>query len=86
MTEAKINVEVKGIKQYDDPNYKDPEPEKEENIVMVGNTVIKPIPYEDLTLECQQLITEKGKGWITRNSTCPCGSGKRFKKCCLEFK
>lgn len=22
---------------------------------------------------------------IGRNETCPCGSGKKFKKCCIEF-
>lgn len=28
----------------------------------------------------------QGRGFITRNSRCPCGSGKRFKKCCMVKK
>lgn len=28
-------------------------------------------------------VVASGKGWITRNSKCPCGSGRKFKKCCM---
>jgi len=29
----------------------------------------------------QELLKFKG---VQRNDTCPCGSGKKYKKCCLE--
>ncbi len=93
--DTKPKVEVKGVKKYDDPNYKDPEEKttpsltakevvNKEPVVKVGNTVVKPIRFEYLSEANQKLVKESGKGWITRNSQCPCGSGKRFKSCCLE--
>src|SRR5262249_33080522 len=26
----------------------------------------------------------RAKGWVGRNEPCPCGSGKKFKACCLR--
>jgi len=31
-------------------------------------------------VHCNKELTEK----LGRNDLCPCGSGKRFKKCCLQ--
>lgn len=42
-------------------------------------------PYEYWDLEVSQRITKKEDfGTIGRNDPCNCGSGKKFKKCCLE--
>lgn len=41
-------------------------------------------------MEREALIAEKFGGRVTkrmkigRNDPCPCGSGKKFKKCCIE--
>jgi len=49
----------------------------------VSGTIIKRIPLETLSPKVRSMILE-GKGWITRNSRCPCNSGKRFKNCCMK--
>ena len=95
MNEIESKLEVTGVKHYKDSNYKDTPVKKtpvltvqeviKKEEVMVGNTLIKPIKMEYLSKDCRKLIKEKGKGWITRNSVCPCGSGKRFKSCCMEL-
>ncbi len=101
-SEATVHCEIKGVKQYKDPNYKDPEPIQSEDVkdetpvqvkevtpeeehVMIGQTVVKPIKFDNLSKSNQKLIRDSGKGWITRNSQCPCGSGRRFKLCCMEL-
>ena len=42
-----------------------------------------PILFEFLSPRVRKMVTETGKGWVSRNSKCPCGSGKRFKACCM---
>ena len=27
-------------------------------------------------------LTVKGKGVVSKNALCPCGSGKKYKRCC----
>jgi uncharacterized protein YecA (UPF0149 family) len=44
---------------------------------------IKPIDIENLSKGTQQLLLANGRTIISRNSRCPCGSGKRFKRCCM---
>lgn len=44
---------------------------------------IKPIEIKHLTEKAQHLLNSTGRVTITRNSRCPCGSGKRFKRCCM---
>lgn len=93
MQKVKASAEISGVKKYKDPNYKDPEPSKltveevtsEEEIVMDGQTIFKTIKFDYLSESNQKLILERGKGWITKNSECPCSSGKKFKKCCMEL-
>jgi hypothetical protein len=51
-----------------------------------GGQIIRPIPLERLSPRVAQLVLKARKPWITRNSSCPCGSGKRFKRCCLSAK
>lgn len=48
-------------------------------------TVVKPIDLATLSPEVRAMV-KAHKSWVTRNSRCPCGSGKRFKKCCMEKK
>jgi SWIM/SEC-C metal-binding protein len=55
-----------------------------EIVVMVGVDPDKP---EDITdIERAILAREKARAApkIGRNDPCPCGSGKKFKKCCVD--
>ncbi len=44
--------------------------------------------YEDRLIMRERLINGlSAKGRLRRNAPCPCGSGKKFKKCCYrDFK
>ena len=42
---------------------------------------VKPLENEDLPPAIRKELARRG-GHITRNSKCPCGSGRRFKRCC----
>jgi hypothetical protein len=52
--------------------------------------IIEEIPKEDIpqlrvkgdTLRSRRLSAAKARGKIGRNDPCPCGSGKKYKKCC----
>lgn len=43
----------------------------------------KPIDEAKLSLRVRNQLEAKGIAWVTRNSPCPCGSRKRFKRCCM---
>lgn len=49
----------------------------------IFGTLIRKIPLENLLPKAKAMVLA-GKGWITRNSRCPCNSGKRFKNCCMK--
>lgn len=52
---------------------------------VIRGTVTRPVDLDRLSLRVKGLV--KGnyrRGWITRNSACCCGSGKRFKRCCMN--
>ena len=51
-------------------------------------TVTNPIDIKTLTPECAEFATRSIKRghFLTRNSRCPCNSGKRFKSCCMELR
>jgi len=51
--------------------------------IVPAGTVVNCIPLENLSPKVREMVERTGKGWVTRNSRCPCGSGKRFKKCCM---
>jgi hypothetical protein len=38
---------------------------------------------KSLTKQQRENIRNTGKTKIGRNETCPCGSGKKFKRCCF---
>lgn len=40
-----------------------------------------PEPISQYDRAKQQMLRAAG-AWLTRNSRCPCGSGRRFKRCC----
>ena len=50
---------------------------------MRGGTIFKPVRLEFLSRSVRKMLLENGRAQISRNSKCPCGSGKRFKRCCM---
>lgn len=46
-----------------------------------GSQLIKPIDPKYITAETREQM--KGKRFLTRNSSCPCNSGRRYKRCCM---
>lgn len=45
--------------------------------------IIIPVSSDSLSRETLKQLRENKKGFITKNTTCPCGSGKKFKRCCM---
>jgi len=45
---------------------------------------MRPLPEEPFKFEVPDVIDFKSGNKIGRNDPCPCGSGKKFKKCCLN--
>ena len=41
-------------------------------------------PVQYLSQIARKNLTRVGIHVVSKNSRCPCGSGKRFKKCCME--
>lgn len=63
--------------------------QRKERKISKGNpyvqTEIDPVDINTLTPKAMNLVLKNMKrGWITRNSQCPCNSKKRFKNCCME--
>lgn len=44
----------------------------------------KPEDTTDLTILLNPLKTRIAENTVGRNSACPCGSGKKYKKCCAK--
>jgi uncharacterized protein YecA (UPF0149 family) len=51
------------------------EDKKEPRIVPIDRSYLTPLQQEQLA--------RTGRTVVSRNSPCPCGSGKRFKRCCM---
>lgn len=47
-------------------------------------TYLRPIDPANLSRQARRLLERKGTVTISRNSRCPCGSGIRFKRCCMD--
>ena len=45
---------------------------------------IKPMSLHPTTTQLRRTPVIRGIGRVGRNEPCPCGSGKKFKKCCME--
>lgn len=46
-------------------------------------TVLRPIDPANLTDRARRQLEATGQTYVSRNSPCPCGSRKRFKRCCM---
>lgn len=57
--------------------------EKEENKKRQEGE-LKEVKIENLPKPKQVILRKKGEVKIGRNDLCPCGSGKKFKRCCLD--
>lgn len=44
---------------------------------------VRPVEMSALSERTKRLLAETGRAQIGRNSPCPCGSGKKFKRCCM---
>jgi len=45
---------------------------------------MRPLPEESFKLGGADVLDIMSGNKIGRNDPCPCGSGKKFKKCCLN--
>lgn len=49
----------------------------------IGMGAMKPIDPANLTPRARLQLETTGRTLVSRNSPCPCGSRKRFKRCCM---
>jgi hypothetical protein len=59
---------------------------KHGKIIHSGGAYIKQLDPRTLGAQTRSQMKQNHTGSITRNSRCPCGSGKRFKRCCGDSK
>ncbi len=45
--------------------------------------MMRPIDPRNLSAHVRKMVEKTGHGMVSRNSKCPRGSGKRFKRCCM---
>ncbi len=45
--------------------------------------VVEGVPWDDLPAHIRDKLFRSGKPFLTRNSQCLCGSGRRYKRCCM---
>lgn len=45
---------------------------------------LRPLPAEPFNFDVADIIDFKSGNKVGRNDPCPCGSGKKFKKCCMS--
>jgi len=72
----------------DKPQEPAPKPDREapgdlERRLVPKNQVITGMLWSELPLKTQLQVAATGRAFLSRNSKCPCGSGLRFKRCCL---
>jgi len=56
---------------------------KKPDRVRIGRQIVRPIELEEMSPRVRELVLSNRLQFVTRNSSCPCGSGKRFKRCCM---
>lgn len=49
-------------------------------------TEVKAVDTSKLDPVVMAMVMNTKRGWVTRNSKCPCGSFRRFKNCCMTWK
>ena len=42
------------------------------------------MPLTEKQAKVLKPLSKRKRRWLMKHGTCPCGSGKRFKKCCLK--
>jgi len=42
------------------------------------------VNFDELSKYNQQKLIRTGKAQLSKNSRCPCGSGLKFKRCCMK--
>lgn len=45
--------------------------------------LIRPVHPDLIPGKIKEVMARYGYKWLSRNSPCPCGSGKKFKACCI---
>lgn len=45
---------------------------------------IKEVDFNSLSPKTRKMLNDAGKAQISKNSKCPCGSGRKFKRCCMS--
>ena len=45
---------------------------------------LKPLPSQPFEMRGSNVIDINTKKKVGRNNPCPCGSGKKYKKCCID--
>ena len=56
--------------------------ERIEKVQKIKDSARSPMDMMSITKDNDPQLSEKDFEGISRNSPCPCGSGKKFKKCC----
>jgi uncharacterized protein YecA (UPF0149 family) len=47
---------------------------------------IQPIDISNLSEKTRIMLEKNGIAKISKNTKCPCGSGRKFKRCCMTLK
>ena len=65
------------------------EARRRSNKIQKGNpytqAVVKSVDTSQLDPVVMAMIMNTKRGWVTRNTKCPCGSFRRFKNCCMTW-
>ena len=90
MPEPRLNPNAEGDQEYmtdedgEQPNpfltQEPKEPVKEDKLIYRGSQIAKDLENEPQNKPSTPIRRENQK--VGRNDTCPCGSGKKYKKCC----
>ena len=58
---------------------------KEQKKTFRGQTIFKPVKLDNIkNLDVKDMISGRVGATVSRNGKCPCGSRKRFKRCCMK--
>ena len=60
-------------------------PPKRGRLFQPAGQIVHPIDPRKLSRSSRAIVEASGLPYVTRNTRCPCGSWRRFKRCCLEL-
>ena len=63
---------------------KDEAPKQQRGFSISPGQRFIPQSLNGLSKENQKRLRKMGRMVLGRNSKCPCGSGRRFKRCCMQ--